>query len=62
MPGSTGSGRRPWLEPAAVVAMLSLAVAVLALLVSIVFGIYNINTRIDALGSGLNTRIEKGLM
>ena len=56
-----------------VVAMLSLTVAILALLVSIVFGIYNINTRIDtmgsylnaridALGSGLNTRIEKGLM
>ena len=58
VPGSTGSGRRPWLEPAVVVAMLSLAVTILALLVSIVFGIYSINTRIDAMGSDLNTRMD----
>ena len=58
VPGSTGSGRRPWLEPAVVVAMLSLAVTILALLVSIVFGIYSINTRIDAMGADLNTRMD----
>ena len=58
VPGSTGSGRRPWLEPAVAVAMLSLAVTILALLVSIVFGIYSINTRIDTMGADLNTRMD----
>ena len=45
VPASNGLGRPPWLEPAVVV-----AVTVLGLLLSIAFGIYAMNTRIDDLG------------
>ncbi|MXZ82681.1 MAG: hypothetical protein F4Z10_03115 [Synechococcus sp. SB0666_bin_14] len=59
VPGSTGPGGRPWLEPAVLVAVLGLAVTILALLLSIAFGIYSMNTRIDTLGGDLNARIEQ---
>ena len=57
-PGSTGPGGRPWLEPAVLVAVLGLAVTILALLLSIAFGIYSMNTRIDALDTSFNARID----
>ncbi len=55
---SNGPGRRPWLEPAVVVAVIGLAVTILGLLLSIVFGIYGMNARIDALETDLSTRID----
>ena len=64
-PGRTNSNRRPWLEPAVVVAVIGVAVTIFGLLLSIVFGIYSMNNHIDALGSelkadvrDLNTRID----
>ena len=55
---SNDSGRRQWLEPAVVV-------TILALLVSIVFGIYGMNARMDVLsdrmdvlGADINTRMD----
>ena len=40
-------------------AALGLAVIILALLLSIAFGIYSMNTHIDALGTDLNVCIEQ---
>lgn len=54
VPGSTGPDRRPWLEPAVPVAVPGLAVTILALLLSIAFGIYSMNTHIDALGARID--------
>ena len=58
VPGGLSHGRRPWLEPAVVVTVIGVAVTIFGLLLSIVFGIYSMNTRIDALGSDLNTRVD----
>ncbi len=55
---SNGPGRRPWLEPAVVVAVIGLAVTILGLLLSIVFGIYGMNAHIDALGADLSARMD----
>ena len=55
---SNGAGRRQWLEPAVVVAVIGVAVTILGLLLSIVFGIYGMNIRIDALGADLSTRMD----
>ena len=57
-PDGASPGRRPWLEPALVVAALGLAVTILGLLLSIAFGIYSMNTRIDTLDANLNGRID----
>ena len=53
-----GSGRRQWVEPAVVVAAITLAVIIFALLVAIVFGIYGINARMDALAADMSARID----
>ena len=58
VPGSPGPGRRPWLEPAVVVAVVGVAVTLFGLLLSIVFGIYSMNSHIDALGSELKADIR----
>ena len=58
VPGGLSHGRRPWLEPAVVVTVIGVAVTIFGLLLSIVFGIYSMNTRVDALGSDLNIRID----
>ena len=57
-PGRTNSNRRPWLEPAVVVAVIGVAVTIFGLLLSIVFGIYSMNNHIDALGSELKADIR----
>ena len=57
-PNGTGSGHRPWLEPAVVVAVIGVAVTIFGLLLSIVFGIYSMNNHIDALGSELKADIR----
>ena len=57
-PGRTNSNRRPWLEPAVVVAVIGVAVTIFCLLLSIVFGIYSMNNHIDALGSELKADIR----
>ena len=57
-PGRTNSNRRPWLEPAVVVAVIGVAVTIFGLLLSIVFGIYSMNNHIDALGSELKADVR----
>ena len=71
-PAVNGLGRPPWLEPAVVVAVIGVAVTILGLLLSIAFGVYAMNARIDdlgvriddlairmdALGADLNARID----
>ena len=71
-PAGNGLGRPPWLEPAVVVAVIGVAVTILGLLLSIAFGVYAMNARIDdlgvriddlairmdALGADLNARID----
>ena len=57
-PVRTSSNRRPWLEPAVVVAVIGVAVTIFGLLLSIVFGIYSMNNHIDALGSELKADIR----
>ncbi len=55
---SNGPGRRPWLKPAVVVAVIGLAVTILGLLLSIVFRIYGMNARMDALRADLSARMD----
>ena len=61
VPGRNDPARRPWLEPAVVVAVIGVVVTILGLLLSIAFGIYGMNARIDDLAArmdGLGIRID----
>ena len=61
VPGRNDPARRPWLEPAVVVAVIGVVVTILGLLLSIAFGIYGMNARIDDLAvriDGLSIRID----
>ena len=51
----SSAGRRPWVEPAVVIAAIGVAVTIIGLLVSIALGIYGMSARIDDLGTRMDT-------